>query len=57
MKPEFVKFPRTHWLPAGEKPYKSERYLTRKELKELLGVKGVIKGSIKTNNQVNLIFS
>jgi len=35
MKPGFVKFPRTHWLPIGEKPYKNERYLTKKEVKEL----------------------
>ncbi|ODS39139.1 MAG: hypothetical protein A7316_00620 [Candidatus Altiarchaeales archaeon WOR_SM1_86-2] len=35
MKPKFVKFPRTHWLPIGEKPYKSERYLTKKEVREL----------------------
>ena len=31
----FVKFPRTHWLPIGEKPYKSERYLTGKEVDNL----------------------
>ena len=33
--PVFVKFPRTHWLPIGEKPHKSERYLTKKEVEEL----------------------
>ncbi len=31
----FVKFPRTHWLPIGEKPYKNERYLTGKETEEI----------------------
>lgn len=34
--PTFIKFPRTHWLPIGEKPYKSERYLTDSELHRLL---------------------
>ena len=35
MKPKFIKFPRTHWLPIGKKPYKTERYLTKKEAGEL----------------------
>jgi len=35
VKPEFVKFPRTHWLPISEKPYKTERYLTKNELQKL----------------------
>lgn len=32
---KFVKFPRTHWLPIGEKLYKSERYLNKKETENL----------------------
>jgi len=32
---KFVKFPKTYWLPLGERLYKNERYLNQNELDDL----------------------